>query len=333
MAERASDRLLRMLGMVAFLDRHGEVPVEAVAEQFGVTPAQVMADVDTLWVTGTPGYFPHDLIDFDAASYERGVVRLTESRGMTRPLRLGAREAVALVAALRALDGSLGPALDPQQAEVLRSALAKLTAATGEAAAAVEVRLTVDGAPDVAATVATALRERRRLHLRYVNASDEVTERDVDPVRLVAADEGSYLLAWCLLVDGERLFRMDRVLAARMLDEPAQEHLVPADADVFAPGPEGELVTLHLASRARWIAETVPVEEVRNLDDGSFEVDVRVLQPAWLRHVVLQAAEDVLEVRPARVATEVAAAARAALDAYGPSADEADRTDETDGGH
>ncbi|KQY25139.1 transcriptional regulator [Cellulomonas sp. Root485] len=317
MAERASDRLLRMLGMITYLDRHEGVPVEAIAEQFGVSTRQVMDDIDTLWVTGTPGYYPHDLIDFDAASYEQGVVRLTESRGMTRPLRLGAREAVALVAALRAVEAALGDAMDPERAAVLRSALAKLTAATGDAAAAVDVQLSVDAAPDVAAAVATALRHGRRLHLRYVNASDVTTERDVDPVRLVTDDERSYLLAWCLLVDGERLFRVDRVLSAEVLDADAEDHEVRAGAEVFSPGEEGELVTLHLSSRARWVAETTPVDAVRNLDDGSFEVDVRVVQHAWLRHLVLQVADDVIEIRPARIAREVAAAARAALRAYG----------------
>jgi proteasome accessory factor C len=317
MAERASDRLLRMLGMITYLDRHEGVPVEAIAEQFGVSTRQVMDDIDTLWVTGTPGYYPHDLIDFDAASYEQGVVRLTESRGMTRPLRLGAREAVALVAALRAIDAALGDAMDPERAAVLRSALAKLTVATGDAAAAVDVQLSVDAAPDVAAAVATALRHGRRLHLRYVNASDVATERDVDPIRLVTDDERSYLLAWCLLVDGERLFRVDRVLSAEVLDVAAEDHEVRPGAEVFSPGAEGERVTLHLASRARWVAETTPVDAVRNLDDGSFEVDLRVVQHAWLRHLVLQVADDVVEIRPARVAREVAAAARAALRAYG----------------
>lgn len=321
MAERASDRLLRMLGMITYLDRHEGVAVEEIADHFGVTTGQVMSDIDTLWVTGTPGYYPHDLIDFDAASYEQGVVRLTESRGMTRPLRLGAREAVALVAALRALDSALGSAMDPERAAVLRSALGKLTAATGDAAAAVDVRLAVDAAPDVAAAVATALRDGRRLHLRYVNAADITTERDVDPIRLATDDERSYLLAWCLLVDGERLFRIDRVLEAHVLDEPSLEHQVSESAHLFAPGPEGELVTLHLTSRARWVAETTPVDAVRNHDDGSFEVDLRVVQESWLRHLVLQVADDVLEIQPARVAEEVASSARAALRAYGALAE------------
>ncbi|MDQ0427028.1 helix-turn-helix transcriptional regulator [Cellulomonas iranensis] len=319
MPERASDRLVRMLGIVAYLERHDDVPVEQLAAQFGVPPEQVMADIDTLWVTGTPGYLPDDLIDFDAASYEQGVVRLTESRGMTRPLRLGPREGVALLAALRSL-AALRPALDADRAAALDSVLAKVQAATGDATAAapVEVELQVGAAPAVAAAIGTALAERRRLRLRYVDASDVVTERDVDPVRLVSEDDRSYLLAWSLAADAERLFRLDRVVEATVLPDAAQSHDVAADADVFQPDASGELVTVRLAGRARWVAESVPVERTHERGDGSFEVELRVVQPAWLRHLLLQVADDVLDVRPVEVAQDTAAAARAALDAYAP---------------
>ncbi|ADG74764.1 transcriptional regulator protein-like protein [Cellulomonas flavigena DSM 20109] len=322
MPERASDRLVRMLGMIAYLERHEDVPVEQVAAQFGVTPEQVMADVDTLWVTGTPGYLPDDLIDFDASSYERGVVRLTEGRGVTRPLRLGPREGVALLAALRAL-AALRPALDAEGAAALDSALAKVQAATGDAAAGapVDVELQVDAVPSVAAALGAALARRRRLRLRYADASDVLTEREVDPVRLVSQDEHSYLLAWSLAADAERKFRVDRIVEATVLDDPAEDHPVTDDADVFHPDASGELVTVRLTGRARWVAETVPVERTRELAGGAFEVDLRVVQPAWLRHLLLQVADEVLDVRPAHVAHDTATAARAALEAYGPLLD------------
>ena len=321
MAERASDRVVRLLGMIAFLDRHEGASVDELARQFGVSTQQVMADVDTLWVSGTPGYLPYDLIDFDFSSYQRGVVRLTESRGMTRPLRLSAREGVALVAALRALDAGLGGALDDERAQVVRSALAKLTAAVGDAAGTVDVSLTLAAAPAVASALATALREGRRLHVRYVNAADVASEREVDPIRLVTDTDRSYLLGWCHAVEGERLFRVDRILSARVLDVPAEQHPVPPGGGEFVPGDDGALVTLHLTSHGRWVAESTPVQEVRNLPDGSFEIDLRIVSPAWLRHLVLQAADDVLAVRPASVAADVAQVARAALAAYGPLAD------------
>ena len=317
MAERASDRLLRMLGMVAYLDGHDDVPVDDLAAQFGVTPEQVMADVDTLWLTGTPGYLPYDLIDFDATAYESGVVTLVEARGMTRPLRLGGREAVALVAALRAMAASLGPALDDERAAVVRSALDKVTAAAGDAAAAVDIQLPAAASPEISAAIGAALARGRRLRIRYVDARDVTSDREVDPVRLVTEDERSYLLAWCRSSHGERLFRVDRVVEAQVLDVPADEHPVPTRADTFQPD-GGDLVTLHLASPGRWIAETAPAEAVREQADGSFEVDLRVVQPAWLRHVLLQAAPIVLHVRPAQVAHDAAAFARRALAAYAP---------------
>ena len=321
MAERTPERLVRLLGMVAYLDRHPGVPVEQIAAQFGVSPGQVLRDVDTLWMSGTPGYWPEDLIDFDAASLDSGVVRLTQARGMSRALRLGTREAVALIAALRALRESVGEALDTEERAVLASTLETLTAATGEAAATVDVRLSVEASSEVVAAVRTALREGRRLHLRYVNASDVTSERDVDPWQMLTGDERSYLQAWCHGVQDERLFRLDRILAASVLDELAtQRPTAPRDAATFRPTPDQELVVIELDGRARWVAEQLPVDTLEELPDGGFRVGLRGASPAWLRHLLLRLARDVRAVDPPEVAREVAESARRALQAYGTDA-------------
>jgi len=315
-AERTPERLVRLLGMVAYLDRHPGVHVEDVAVHFEVSPEQVLQDVDTLWVSGTPGYWPDDLIDFDANSLESGVLRLTQSRGMTRAMRLGTREAVALVAALRALHESVADALEPAEREVIASTLEALTAATGEAAATVDVQLTVEAAPEVIAAARAALRERRRLRLKYVNASDAVSERDVDPWALLTGDEHSYLQAWCHNVEGERLFRLDRILDARVLDEPAATRPGPVRDATFTPSEAHERVTLELDGQARWVAEQFPVEETAELPDGGFRVVLRVASPAWLQHLLLRVAPQLRSAEPATVVAGAAAAAQRALDAY-----------------
>ncbi|WP_425953656.1 helix-turn-helix transcriptional regulator [Xylanimonas sp. McL0601] len=324
MAERADDRLVRLLGLVAYLDGHGPVPVPELAERFGVSEKQIRDDVDQLWVTGTPGYWPDDLIDFDADAVERGVVHLTNARGLTRPLRLGTREAVALVAALRALLDSPAVQADAGRAQLVRSALAKLSAATGEAASAVDVRLVHEGDPEVLQAVTGALAGRRRLRIRYVNAADVVGERDVDPARLLTQDGAAYLLAWCHRARGRRTFRLDRVLAAQVLDVPVDAvRVAEVDRDVdvarsvAGAGLEAPTVTVTFASPARWLAEEVRSEEVTELADGAFALRLRVTNPAWLRSVLLAAAPMVLAVDPPDVAAQVAAAAREALAAYG----------------
>ncbi|MFI8523699.1 helix-turn-helix transcriptional regulator [Promicromonospora sukumoe] len=321
MAERADDRLLRLLGIVAYLDGAGPVSVADLAGRFGTTPAQIQKDVDALWVSGTPGYWPDDLIDFDAASIDRGVVHLTEARGMTRPLRLGTREAIALVAALRAMKATDAVQADPARSAVVESALRKLTDATGEAASAVDVRLAPGGDRQVVAAISSALTHRHRLRIRYVTSSDVVSEREVDPVRLHTQDEFAYLAAWCYRADAPRTFRVDRILEATETDVPVQAH--PGDATgeidfaaLFAGG-SSPLATIRFAPRARWFAEEVPVESVRNLPDGDFEVTLRVTNPGWLRSSLIRLAPLVRSVSPGVLADDVAGAANGALALYG----------------
>jgi len=81
-AEHSTDRLVRMLGLVAYLDRKESVPVPELARHFGVSQQQIIKDVELLWVSGTPGYAPDDLIDFDYDQFERGVISVTADRGM-----------------------------------------------------------------------------------------------------------------------------------------------------------------------------------------------------------------------------------------------------------
>lgn len=315
MAERTPERLVRLLGLVAFLDRHPGVPVDQVAAHFGVSPGQVLRDVDTLWVSGTPGYFPDDLIDFDADSLESGLLRLTQSRGMTRALRLGTREAVALVAALRALDAAVGETLDPAERTVLASTLATLTRATGEAAAAMDVQLTLEGDPEVVGAIRTALRSGRRLALRYVDAADRTSEREVDPWALVTGDERSYLHAWCHASAGERLFRLDRILAARPTEAAVSTRPAPIRDLTYRPDQDHPSVRLTLDGRARWAAEQLPTEEVVDDADG-FTLRLRVATSAWLRALVLRLAGYLRAVDPPEVAVDAAAAAERALATY-----------------
>ena len=316
MAERTPERLVRLLGLVAYLDRHPGVSVEAVAAHFDVTPQQVLRDVDTLWVSGTPGYWPDDLIDFDAASLDSGVLRLTQSRGMTRALRLGAREAVALLAALRALRESVGELLDPGEREVLESTLEALTTASGDAAATMDVQLTVEARPEVMAQARKALRERRRLRIRYVDAADRVSERVVEPWQLLTGDEHSYLQAWCHSARGERLFRLDRILEAAELDDPVTTRPGRTRGGTFTPSAEHERVVLELDERARRVVEQLPVDEATDLPDGGIRVALRVASGAWLQHLLLRVAPYVRSVEPWSAAQEAGAAARTALRGY-----------------
>lgn len=64
-----------------------------------------------------------------------------------------------------------------------------------------------------------AIRNGNKLRLRYLDATEKVSERTVWPVVLGYAEASSLLVAWCELRQDFRHFRTDRVLVMEVLDE------------------------------------------------------------------------------------------------------------------
>jgi len=66
-----------------------------------------------------------------------------------------------------------------------------------------------------------AIRESRKLRLRYCSESGDVTDRTVWPVILGYTDATGLVVAWCELRQDFRHFRTDRIIEAQVLDEAA----------------------------------------------------------------------------------------------------------------
>ncbi len=313
----------RLLALVPWIQARREVSLEEAAAEFGVKPAQIVKDLKVLWFCGLPGLGMGDLIEVDMDALEgEGVIRVSNADYLTRPLRLDSGEASALIVALRALRETAGDDVRP----VVDRTLAKLEAAAGDGAAAaahVDVRLPAQDAAVAALRedLARAVADGRQVKLDYyVPARDETTERVVDPLQLVSAEGHEYLDAWCHVSEGQRLFRLDRVSGAAVLDSPAQEHPDVAPRDLgeglFQPSPEDTLATLLLEPEARWVAEYYPVEAEEEAGEGRLRVRLRVATPEWLVRLMLRLGAAARVEEPAGLADQVAAAARDALANY-----------------
>ena len=320
MTQGATDRLSRLLAMVPYLVKRQGIPLRDAARQFGITESQLVADLELLFVCGTPGHMPDDLIE---AEWEEGYVYLRNADPIARPLRLGVDEALALLVGLRVLAGV--PGLHDRDA--LDRTVAKLEAAAGDVAGAVgQVAVTVDArvSDEVAAltrTIQQSLVQRRVVHLRYfVPSRDETTERDVDPMRLLVVDGVSYLEGWCRRAEAVRLFRLDRVLAAELTDEastlPPEAVARDLDEGLFRPSAGDLVVTLRLTSAARWVADYYPLESLVEEEGGGATVTVRTPDTRWLVRLVLRLGGAAAVLSPPEVAEAVEAAAREALLAY-----------------
>ncbi|GAA4154743.1 hypothetical protein GCM10022416_54660 [Actinomadura keratinilytica] len=63
-------------------------------------------------------------------------------------------------------------------------------------------------------TLAAAVRSRRVVRLAYTDRSGARSLRDVEPQCLVLGPHAEYLVGWCRMRDGPRMFRVDRIGAA-----------------------------------------------------------------------------------------------------------------------
>lgn len=319
-----TERMPRLLALVPYLQAHPGVRVEEAAAELGVTASQLRRDLELLWMCGLPGYGPGELIDL---SFEGDTVSVVFDAGLTRPLRLSHAEAGALAVCLRAL-GDLGGIVGR---DVVERALAKVEAAAGVGAPGAGVAVSAGGGSEpeaaAAAAVSTALAGDHPLRIRYFSAGrDAVTDRVVEPHELVVVQGRSYLEAWCRRAEDVRLFRLDRVDSAEVLDEvlaaPARtERAAAAGAAPFDLGEDLPLAELVLEPSAAWVAEYYPVERLEALGEGRARVWLRYSDREWLVRLALGFGTGARVVAPAEVAAEVRTRAGAALAAYpGPAA-------------
>ncbi|MHB8340081.1 MAG: helix-turn-helix transcriptional regulator [Mycobacteriales bacterium] len=311
----STDRLTRLLALLPWLQARPGVPVAEAARVFGVTEEVLRRDLELLFCCGLPGGSPGDLIDI---SFEGDTITVLDAQTLDRPLRLTADEALALVVAARALADVPGL---PEHAALDR-ARQKIEQAAGAAAPDPgEVQVTLDAAPDVLGTLRAALDSGHQLALSYlVESRDEVTDRLVDPLRILLTQGRSYLEGYCHRAEAVRLFRVDRVLRAEVLDVAAQPppEAVPRDLaeGLFQPRPEDARVELDLDSAARWVRDYYPTEEEVELPGNRLRLVLRTPDTRWVVALVLRLGGHARIVSPAELARAVPEAARRALASY-----------------
>jgi proteasome accessory factor C len=307
-------RLPRLLALVPYLQAHPGIRVDEAAADFGVTEQQLRRDLQLLWMCGLPGHGPGDLIDL---SFEGETVTVVFDAGMSRPLRLSAEEALALVVALRTLAETPGIA----DTDAVQRALAKVESAAGGVVDDATVAIALDATVKLLPVLRKAVSESRALQMRYWTATrDESTERTVDPLRVFEADGHAYLEAWCRNAEGMRVFRVDRIEDVRLLDEPARPpqglELRDLAEGVYQPSTDHVLAVVRVSEAYAWVADYYLAEQVTELPDG-LQVSFRVAEPSLVRSLVLGSGGQVEVLSPGWLAESIRADVVRALAAYG----------------
>ena len=278
----ASQRLRRLLSIVPWVAAHDGPSIDEVCVRFDIDREELLADLDVVFMVGIHPFTPDTLMD---VVVEDDRVWIHYADFFSRPLRLTPDQALGLVAAGSSLLDI--PGADPEGP--LARGLAKLAAAIGvDPDDTIEV--TLGEAPlETLELLQQAARDRHQVELDYYTFSrDERTHRVVEPWR-VYADAGEwYVAGWCHLAGGERIFRVDRIHDAVVLEDTFEAPDEPPELGVYSPQKSDPRVTLELDPEARWVAEQYPCEDVKDLGDGRTRVRLAVSGVPWLERLLLR---------------------------------------------
>jgi proteasome accessory factor C len=297
----AGEQLQRILYILPAAARPGGVRIDDLARDLEVTPGRVLADIEE--ATARAYHHAGGTVDPFSIFVDRERVTVTARHDFNRPVRLNARESLALSLGLRVLAADAAPERRAQITELGTRLEAALTApdvlpgAGADDGVDYDVALVLDD-DAFRGVLADAVTQRVQCVLHYLRPGDDAPgERRVAPYRLVYADGRWYVAALDIARDALRFFRLDRVMDATLLADAAPAP--PAGFDAWlaaAPYVAADEVAVAIrydARVARWIAEH---NGTRPDDDGSIVVRHRVADVHWVvRHVLQYGGAAVIE--------------------------------------
>jgi proteasome accessory factor C len=283
MSVRTEMRIARILAMIPFVVERDGATIHDLRERFGyASDAEVVKDLQLIFLTGLPGYGPGDLIDVDIFEDE---VTIDSADYFARPMRLTPAEALGLLAA-----GSTFIASDQASPE-LRSAIDKLSRAIG---AQLDDHVLVDvPTPPTVELLRSAIEGTKLVEITYVAiTTNEHTTRLVEGESVFFNLGRWYFSGFCRYADADRLFRVDRIDTVQVLDELYEPSVADASSIVrYEPSPDDHVVEFTVGTASRWVTEYYPVE-ASPLPDGGQHVTMRVSDPLVAARLLLRLGAD-----------------------------------------
>ncbi|MBI2703999.1 MAG: WYL domain-containing protein [Actinobacteria bacterium] len=297
-----------MLAIVPWVaSRPDGAAIDELCDRFDLDRTQLVNDLATVSMVGVAPYTP-DLMVEVVVEDDRVWVNLPIA--FDKPLRLTPDEGFALLVAGSSLLSVPGADETGPLARALEKIASLLGVRPGD-----NVQIALGHAEDrTLSLLRDSIAAQRQVRLDYYSyGRDEHAVRVVEPDRLWAAGGQWYVAGYCHLAAAERIFRVDRVVGAVLLDSrfsgPGRSGR-PERADGFDPGDEAPRIVLELAPNARWVLDQYPIEAAEELPDGRARVRLAVTAIAWLERLLLRLGPDARIVetdeRVARVGSDAA---------------------------
>lgn len=162
-----------------------------------------------------------------------------------------------------------------------------------------------------------AILEKKTVRFAYASAKGELTEREVEPLKLCFKGEAWYLYAYCRNRKDNRFFKLKRMRGLHITEEGFQRECREKVLKRVQMPLETETVTLQLQ-----IAEEAAFrvyeefENYRRLEDGSFLVEITLPKNGWLPYYLMSFGTAVSVLEPEEIRTQMKAELERILGKY-----------------
>ena len=308
-----TERYNFMLALTGYLIQNRQQKIEDVAKHFGVSEQEIRDAVVTISLSGVGMYRPDELFFLDYDLLEEGIVDVSFAPTLESVPRLSTRQAAAIASGLSYLESVLD---DQDKVEVAE--LMNLLSDGGKRTSELPFKVHPSRV-DLEVTLSRqAISEDRLLSCSYINAANEVSSRQIEPIAMESNDSIWYLRGYCRTKKEVRVFRLDRMrdiaLDEKTLIRAKYPEIDPSriysvsesDTDVvFDIDPAGfgmlaDYKPEYPAVGDKTLRVTIPIGDISTLGRvvSKYSGHVRVLEPEAARRVVFEYASRALGSSP-----------------------------------
>jgi predicted DNA-binding transcriptional regulator YafY len=283
-------KLERLISIIYKLLNHEVLSASVLAEEFQVSPRTIYRDIDVICAAGIP-----------VISYQgnKGGYGIMDGYKMDRSL-LGSYDVDYLVTVLR----SLATVFEDERVQSTIERLQTIGKDNQNQNLSVDFE-SYRTAPEALRQLRSGITERKVISFDYINAQNERTTRDVEPLQLHYKYSNWYLNGFCRKRKSYREFRLSRMLKLSLTQDSFQPHDEILKDDYTSDNEWGNKVS-DVVIKVRQEALAEALDQFHQVDkqfhdDGSMTMRIPVYEPLkarWLWSILLSFSSGVEVVQP-----------------------------------
>lgn len=314
-----AERYNFMLSLTGYLIQNRQQKIADVANHFGISELEIHDAVVTISLSGVGMYRPDELFFLDYDLLEEGIVDVSFAPTLESVPRLSTRQVAAIASGLSYLESVLN---ESDRVEVAQ--LINLLSDGGKRTSELPFKVHPSRVDVEVSLTRQAISEDRLLSCSYINAANEVTSRQIEPIAMESNDSIWYLKGYCRTKKEVRVFRLDRMRDIALEKEKLVRAKYPEtdysgiytvsesdtnvlfDIDPAGFGMLADYKPDYPAVGDKTLRVSIPIGDISTLGRvvAKYSGHVRVIEPAAARRVVFDYASRALGSNSAREKVE-----------------------------